>query len=316
MNGMEEELETGRENHQGIMVARSDRAADQNTVEVAVEQRILGKPAALRERTASFAPWIIQLLWLAAGFATVAYLKSHEWGTFGAIPLMVATAFGLTAWLGWTIAWAMLARQSVIHRVLYLLAGALAILAIAEGIFEWWQQAKQIPVQIPVMLGVLSIGFAVPMALVYWRGWRIDAPGDKPPEDFHAKRRGRQFSISELLLLTTGAAVFLGLVLEQRIPWGDIVAECLIVACGTMLLVVGLAARRFVLATLVCVLISLATIVATIAWFDGVAPSRPRDWLLLGLIFAPAFIGLLTSIGLARWWGYRLMPNSPAGGGG
>ena len=62
----------------------------------------------------AFAPWVIHGLWLVAGVATVGYLKSRDWGMFEAIPLMMAAAFGMAAWIDWTIAWALLARQPII----------------------------------------------------------------------------------------------------------------------------------------------------------------------------------------------------------
>ena len=226
---------------------------------------------------------------------------------FEAIPLMMGAAFGMTAWLQWTIAWALLARRPVIHRLAYLLVGVVAILAIADWMFQWWRDDKEIP----LTLGIISIGFAVPLALVYWRGWRIEVRNGDASEQSRTAHRLGQFSLSELLMLTTGAAIFLGLTLVQRNlygqnQWGEMVTEWVIVACGTMLVVVGLAVRRFAIAALACTLISMAIIVGAIMWFDPDALSRTTEWLLVGIICAPAIAGLLATIGLARWWGYRL----------
>jgi hypothetical protein len=302
---MDRELETGGEIRESV--ADAGRVPAQNTALDAAKQRAPARPTGWRQRTAHLAPWILQLLWLAAGVATVTYFKSRSWGMFEAIPLMLGAAFALTAWLQWTIAWALLANRSVIHRLVYLLAGIMSILVVADWIFEWWRDDKQIP----LTLGIISIGFAVPLALVYWRGWRIVAHSGGASEQSWTANRLGQFSISELLLLTTGAAIFLGLTLAQRDlygqnQWGEIVAEWVIVACGTMLVVIGLAARRFALAALACSLISMAIIVGAIAWFNGDALSRPLEWLLVGIICSPAIAGLLATIGLVRWWGYRL----------
>jgi hypothetical protein len=53
----------------------------------------------------------------------------------------------------------------------------------------------------------------------------------------------------------------------------------------------------------------MANIVGAIAWFDGDAFSQPLEWLLVGIICAPAVVGLLATVGLVRWWGYRLAPT-------
>jgi len=256
----------------------------------------------------AFAPWVIHGLWLVAGVATVGYYRYRDWGMFEAIPLMLAAVFGISAWLEWTIAWALLARQPVIQRVAYLLVGLLANLAISDWIYEWSRNDKQVP----LALGILAIGFAVPLTLVYWRGWRIVIPEKQLAFPSRAASRFGQFSIGELLLLTTGAAVFIGLALAQRRQygtndWGGIVTGGVIVACGSLLVVVGLAAGRFFRAAMACLLISLAIIVGAITWFNRDFLLRPNEWLLTALISAPAFVGLLGSIGLARWWGYRLV---------
>jgi hypothetical protein len=315
LSGMDRELEIGGEICESV--AEAGRVPAQNTALDAAKQRAPDRSSGWRQRTAHLAPWIIQLLWLAAGVATVAYLKSRSWGMFEAIPLMLGAAFGMTAWLQWTIAWALLAKRPIIHRLAYLLAGIMGILVIADWIFEWRRDDKQIP----LTMGIISIGFAVPLALVYWRGWRIVALNRDACQQLRTVNRLGQFSISELLLLTTGAAIFLGLTLAQRNlygqnQWGEIVAEWVIVACGTMLVVVGLAARRFAIAALACSAISMGIIVGAIAWFNRDALSRTTEWLLVGIICAPAVVGLLATIGLVRWWGYRLLKVAPPGGGG
>jgi|GEM_PF-3817463 hypothetical protein len=289
----------------------------QNNAADGAEQQLPATHNGWRERTAALAPWIIQLFWLAAGVATVGYLKSRDWAMFEAIPLVMGAAFGLTAWLEWTIAWAFLTRWSMYLRFVYLLAGAIGILVIADWIFEW----RRDDIGVPLLLGIISIGNAVPLALVYWRGCRIDVRGADGHQHLRTNYRLGQFSLSELILLTTGVAIFLGLILVQRnvygqYQWGEVVSECVIVACGSMLVVVGLAARRFVLAISICLLISLALIIAALAWFDVGIFFRPSEWLLVGLICCPAFVGIVASIGLARWWGYRLTRHTPSGGGG
>jgi uncharacterized membrane protein YuzA (DUF378 family) len=304
---MDRELEAKGEDRAGPSAASATAVPAQNTVGQTAGQPIPDE-GSLRSRTVAFAPWVIHALWLVAGVATVGYYRNRDWGMFEAIPLMMAAVFGIAAWIDWIIAWALLARQPVIQRVAYLLVGLLANLALSDWIFEWTRNDKQVP----LALGILSIGFAVPLTLVWWRGWRIVISNNPLDLPSRAASRFGQFSIGELLLLTTGAAVFISLALAQRqqygaLSWGETVSEGVIVACGTLLVVVGLAARRFVRAAIVCLLISLVIIVGAITWFNREFLLRPHEWLLTALIFGPAFVGLLASIGLARWWGYRLV---------
>jgi hypothetical protein len=221
---------------------------------------------------------------------------------FEAIAYMIAAAFAMSAWLAWSIAWTLLARQSLAQRLLLLGSSAAAILVVADWIFEWWQEGEW---QLLLALARVAVGFALPLALMRWRGWEIQwRPGDRPV----------QFSIGDLLLLTAGAAAFMGILLARRnfglqSQSGEIAAECVIVVCGMVFLILGMTARRFVVAALVCLLVALAVIVAAIATVDPAPLARPSEWLLIVLICCPAMAAMLGAIGLARWWGYRLAPT-------
>src|SRR5262245_22611358 len=221
----------------------------QNTPAKTAEQR-RADDGSLRNQTVSFAPWFIQWLWLAAGVAAVGYFNNRNWVMFEAIPFVIAVAFALTAWLQWCIAWAILARRSVAHRLGYVATGILAILVVFDWILDWRHNNTN---QLVVAMARLAVGFTVPLVLVYWRGWRIELSSTNTPELSSSCRR--QFSIGELLLLTAGIAVLLWLTVAQRdvlsghVPWGELLTEMVLVACGTMFVVVGLAARRFAIAT-------------------------------------------------------------------
>jgi hypothetical protein len=277
-------------------------APAQNNVADIAEQPTPGGGCHRRGRTASFAPWMIQGLWLTALTAATAYIRLRSWGMFEVIPYMIAAAFLMSGWLAWSIAWALLARQSLVQRLGQLAAGVTAILVVADWIFEWWQEGEW---QLLAALARVAVGFGMLLALMRWRGWRIEwRPGDRPV----------QFSIGELLLLTAGAAVFMGLMLVRRnFGWqsqsGEIATECVIVACGTVFLIIGLAAKRFAVAALICPLVALAIIAAGIAAVDPEPLARPSEWLLIVVICCPAMAAMLGAIGLARWWGYRLTPT-------
>lgn len=300
------------------VVADAGRNPAQNTVTDAAKQRAPNVPPGWRQRTAPFAPWIIHLLWLAAPVATVAYLHSRSWGTFEPLPLMIAAIVGMAAWLQWSVAWALLARGSVVHRIVYFVAGAVGILVTADWIVEWRRTASEFPQGI----GILAIGFAVPLSVVYWRGWRIERRSVDASHSPQPPAHRGQFSLGELMLFTAGLLIFLGLSNAQRTrhgqdDWGETVAAYLVVVCGTMFVVAGLATRRFVVAMTACLLTSLALVAAAIAWFYGAAIRDPSLWIVFGLVCSPALVGLLASIGLARWWGFRLRPSdSPPKGSG
>jgi hypothetical protein len=264
-----------------------------------------------RSHTDPLAPWIIQGLWLTALAAAAVYIRLRSWGMFEAIAYMVAAVFAMSAWLTWSIAWSLFAQQSLLHRLVQLAAAVAAMLIVADWIFEWWQQGEW---QILFALTRVSVGIALPLALMRWRGWRIrwqawDACGTT------LTAVGRmQFSIGELLLLTAGAAAFLGLTVTREnfglhSHWGEIVTECVVVVCGTLFVIVGLRARRFAVAALVCPLVALAIIAAAMATVDPAPLARPSEWLLIVLICCPAMAAMLVAIGLARWWGYRLAPT-------
>ena len=117
-------------------------------------------------------------------------------------------------------------------------------------------------------------------------------------------------------MLTAGVSLWLGLMTAQQSlmgSWGESASLHVVIACGTVLVVVGLAARRFLRAMLCALLVCIALVVLTITWAQGGADPNPTTWLLIGLVCSPGFIGLVASIALARWCGYRLLPGQSTG---
>lgn len=278
---------------------------NETAIASAGENHATGEPA--RSWLAATAPWHAHLLFLVPGVATVAYINHRDWGMFEAIPWIIALAVAMAGWYAWSIAWSILSVGSIRVRLVHFTIGLVGLLATVLAVTGW----PDSPDQLALGIGHLGIGWALPLVLVRRRGWQLKRLARPAAEGSPAQTPFWQFSIGDLLVLTTGLAIFLGLLLANRShPWQEVVLEALLLVAGAVILLVGLSWRSFWLAAIVSVLFTIAIFLVTVGVLNPDALTRPIDWLLAAMIFGPAVGLLLAAIGLVRSCGYRLRRGS------
>jgi hypothetical protein len=256
-------------------------------------------------RWAMAAPWTVLAAWYVVGLAILAYLKSRDnWG-FEIIPWILALLMASFAWLAWLVAWGILSQGSRVARTAYVLTGVVGLLAIVAWSLDWpdgFAEASIVWLRIAIGVGVLLI-------LVRRHGWRLVATSC---ENYHERSTGVgprwQFSISDVMLLITGQAIYLSLLLA-KLEFSllhQAVVECSVVVCATFALLVGLSWNNGIAAAVTAIAFT------TIIWAIAAIATTPEElrrpaiyWLAL-IINGPALAGLLISIAIVRSAGYRL----------
>jgi hypothetical protein len=270
-----------------------------------IANKLEAKPAspASSDWLAAAAPWHAHLLWLVPAVATVTYLNNRDWGMFEAIPWIIALAVAMTGWYAWSIAWSVLSAGRIGGRLAYLAIGMGGMLGTLMATTGWPNE----PDQFALVVGHLGVGWAVPMILVRRRGWQLARLPRPEPTGLAATTPFWQFSIGDLLVLTAGLAIYLGLLLANRShPWQEVLLEVLLLVSGTGIVLVGLSWRRFWLAAVASTLGTATLFLITVAAVNPDALAQPAELQLAVVVFGPAVVLLLAAIGIVRSCGYRL----------
>ncbi len=274
---------------------------NETTIAAAGENRAAGQAG--RSWLAAAAPWHAHLLFLVPGMATVAYINRRDWGMFEAIAWIIALIVAMAGWYAWSIAWSILSVGSIWVRLVHFAIGLAGMLAAVLAVTGW----PDSPDQLALGVGHLGVGWALPMVLVRRRGWQLHRLARPTAEGSIPKVPFWQFSIGDLLVLTGGLSIFLGLLLANRShPWQEVVLEVLLLVSGAVILLVGLSWRSFWLAAIVSVLFTAAIYLVTVGVLNPDALKQPKELLLATVAFGPAVGLLLAAIGLVRSCGYRL----------
>jgi uncharacterized membrane protein YuzA (DUF378 family) len=295
--------EIASEEEVAAIAARGSDGPAQNNAAQRPNQR-----APASEWLAQLAPWHVQLLWLALGMTTAAYLKYRDWGMFEVIPWMIGLVVALAGWYAWSITWSVLWVGNIWSRAIYLLLGLAGVLAVGIAATEW----PSSPDQLALVMARVAVGWVVPMILLRRRGWRVQQLLPEPMLRTRATHSFWQFSIGDLLVLTAGSSSYLGLMMANAsLSWQEVVLEMLLLVCTTGILLVGLSWRRFWLAALASLAGTTALNLAVLAALNPDAFKQPRELLLASLILGPAFVLLLAAIAIVRRYGYRLIRFAP-----
>jgi hypothetical protein len=266
---------------------------------------IISRPAA--------APWVLLFLWLAVQLNAVIYWSNHEWGFLGDLWLLFLYAGSAAAFCTWMCAWAILSDAHWKMRAAYLLVGLILLGLITAPIIPWWQDAD-----LAVALAAILVGNSVALALVRLRGRQLrlinqDTPAVKPgepdqPQLTAATARAFQFSLLDMLVLMTGIAAVLALMLLVGGPpdTGEVAILCDHILCGPVILVTTLAWRRYFLALLVSFVFTLSLTTAAIALVEPHLILQPTNWLIILMYAGPALMGLWVAALVVRGRGYRL----------
>lgn len=273
-------------------VAHIPAAGEAATLEPTVSHRLAGA-----------APWLAHVLWFVAVLATLEYVERRDWGMLEAIPWVIGLFVALAGWYAWSITWSILSSGPIGWRLAYLALGLAGSLACASSLIGWPSE----PEQATLLVARLAIGWGVPMILVRRRGWQLARSPRPERAGFSATTPFWQFSIGDLLVLTAGLAIYLGLLLANRShPWQEVLLEVLLLVSGTGIILVGLSWRRFWVAAVASTLGTATLFLITVAAVNPDALEQPKELLLATIIFGPAVGLLLTAIGLVRSCGYRL----------
>jgi hypothetical protein len=169
-----------------------------------------GQPNAAEpsSRWPAIAPWVALGVVLAFELAAVSYEQSQEWGFLGNLWLIfVIAGVGLATTL-WLATWLLYSTWPLWGRAVYFAVGLASLAAVTSPTIPWWEGEWELT----FWLAVVVIGVWLVQFLSWRHGWRI---GRAASTETVAAAPWLRFSISDLLILTTGVAVLLGLILAR-----------------------------------------------------------------------------------------------------
>lgn len=245
----------------------------------------------------SAAPWAILGVWVTADLAVVVYWASREWGFLEAVPLLIELAFHLLGLAAWLTGFAVLANCDSRLRAAYYAVGTMAV----AGLLVWILGFGGF--RTLLAFATFQVGLALPFWAIRKLGWRIAmSPSDVGVTQPLARW---QFTVGDLLVMTTLIALFLGLLMASGgLHSLDDVYVMAALFCGApAVIVVALAWRRFWRAAAVSVLGSTLLGLLPIAW-DSSSPAF--EVVLRMLIVSGPLLSLLAASACLRWAGYRL----------
>jgi len=241
--------------------------------------------------------WVILAVWLAVDLAVVLYWACRDWGFLEAVPLLIALALHLLGLSAWLTAFATLADCRVQHRAAYFAVGTVAAAAIGVFFLGFGDFRTALG------FAAFQVGLALPPVILRQLGWRIAAAIDAA---IGSQPRARwQFTLGDLLLMTTLIALFLGLLLASGgfHSLNEVYFLAALLCGAPGVIVIALWWRRFWLAAATSLLGCSLLALLPIAWHDSI---RLGEIVLLLLIVAFPVVSLLAASGCLRRAGYRL----------
>jgi hypothetical protein len=242
------------------------------------------------------APWLVMLLSQTVALSVVIYWSTHSWGFLGALPLAIVLLAGLAAYASWLIAYVLLAGTTWPSRLMMFLVGVGSMLGITTPFFHWerWEGG--------VIVTEFVLGLTLPVVLLRRRGWRIvlaqSKRQQKPPQPTW------QFTLADLLILTSGLAALLGLFVGHHASAAEVFLLIALMLTAPVIVHALLAWRSVWLAIIASMFLALVWTILGMALFGGVSWQHlVESWLL---ITSPYSATLLISLGWMRAVGYRL----------
>ena len=257
-------------------------------------------------------PWTVLAVWLSVHLAVVVYWATADWSGFLAdlwlLLVCAGDVLGISVWL---VAWSVLGDQRWPLRLVYFASGLAALAALTWKMFNWMTENESLAIP----LAAVATGLALPMIWLRRRGRRIrvvQASDDRLSAGGASGLHSLwQFTIGDVLLTTTGAAIFLSLALIGGTPeLVELVILAAQVLAATIVLLISLSWRRYLLAVPACFAVTLLIIVLSMAMFDPLNVFD-TEFVIVAYYAAPALASLLIAIGAMRWFGYRLAAWPP-----
>jgi hypothetical protein len=254
-------------------------------------------------RWPAFAPWVGLGVALAFELLAVIYEQSQDWGFLGNLWLIfVIAGVGIATTL-WLSTWTLLSAWSLVSRLVYFVVGLGSLAAITAPTIRWWENDWELAAPLATIL----IGVALPQVVFWRRGGRIQITPEITDPNARPASRWIQFSIGDMLLLTTGLALMLSLTLiggmPDRAEWAILGTQVL---GGNAVFLIALTWPRY-LAAVALSLISVAILcIAGMAIGNANALSELSAILMVTFYAGPATIGALTIVAIVRSAGYRL----------
>jgi hypothetical protein len=241
------------------------------------------------------APWVILAAWLLIDLVYACYYRFNAWGPEGGIPQFIAFVTNAIALGGWTIVWLVLWVESLRVRIAYVLVGFGGLFAISY----FGSQGRDI--EMFLEFPKLIVGVATPLILLRRQGWQIASGYDASHPADAERRRRFHFLILDLLILITGVAAFMALLLADGTHHlaFDFAGTGALVFAVLATSILAMSLQRFWLAIVASItLIPIASFTAV--WLaDGWAGPYSIYCLRTSVCLLPAF-------GAIRWCGYRL----------
>jgi hypothetical protein len=261
-----------------------------------------GQPNAAKQssRWPALAPWAALGVVLTFELAAVSYEQSQEWGFLGNLELVfVIAGVGLATTL-WLATWLVYSTWPLWGRAVYFAVGLASLAAVTSAAVPWWEGDWELT----AWLAVVVIGVWLVQFLSWRHGWRI---GRAASTETVAAAPWLRFSISDLLVLTTGIAVLLGLILARgefnRFTVALVGAQ---IAAGSLVLWIALTWKHYARAIGASLLgVVLVSVAATLVSDPG-ALGEPSALILSALYAGPATTSALVIIAIIRSAGYRL----------